>query len=132
MSDAKWAWRCTMTLDGPVAEPDHLTWKMSANPTWALSGKGRAMNKPEMILAGLMLMLVAGVELCGAAQTGLLDGRVTVADSAGLNPPADFTLEAWIKPYQNGGNFMSKESSYLVTLWWDGSIYWAMNNANPG
>jgi hypothetical protein len=34
---------------------------------------------------------------CGA-NTGLLDGRVAVADTAGLNPSTAFTLEAWIRP----------------------------------
>jgi hypothetical protein len=44
----------------------------------------------------VVIALVAALPC--AAHTGLLDTRVTVADSEGLNPPADFTLEAWIRP----------------------------------
>lgn len=56
------------------------------------------MKKSEMILASLITLLAAGAALSCVPQAGLLDGRVTVADSAGLNPPADFTLEAWVRP----------------------------------
>jgi len=51
--------------------------------------------------ATLMAEVVALVGVfcleCGAS-TGLLDGCVAVADSAGMNPSTAFTLEAWIFP----------------------------------
>jgi hypothetical protein len=81
------------------------------------------MCKSTMVPAGLAALLGAVLASPCAAHSGLLDGHVTVGDSAGLTPPGDFTLEAWIRPtlfHFDGDQITSYQQ--IIYKWSGGSV----------